>query len=382
MKTNKISSKQLLIITYFLSNATFLGIGINYILRVSNNDAFIASILGYILGFIFIFMLLHITKYTTKYNIITLNTHLMGKTLGNIINTILVSAFFIMSCIILWILTNYINTQFLSNTPTYIISILFIIPITYCLLKGQETFGRTAQIFFVLSVTLYVISFIGLYNMGHIDNLKPFFKDGANHIFKGSFLFACFSSIPLYALTIIPKNEIDNNKDYNKSILLGYSLSALSIIGVIYIVLSVYSINVAKVFQFPEYSILKEITFFNFIEKIENILTIKWLFDLFALIFMACFFVKQAIKTTFKQNKKTSNITIISIIILITSTPNILFDKFPEVANFIYTNYTYFLIIGIIIPFFITSIFLLTKRKETILLKCTQCQGLIKKERV
>lgn len=364
MHSNKISTQQIMIITYFLSNASFLGIGINYILKVSSNDAVFAAILGFFLGFLFIGLLTQITKYTTKYNIIELNTKLMGKILGNIINLILIISFFLLSCIILWVLTNYINTQFLSNSPSYIISILFNIPILYALLKGQETLARTAQIFFIVSIFLFGISLLGLYNIGEIDNLKPFFKDGYTHILHGSFLFACCSTIPLFTLTIIPKNEIVNNINYNKHILIGYIISAISIIIVIYIILSVFGISVAKVFQFPEYSILKEITFFEFVEKIENIVTIKWLLDIFIIIFMSCFFVKQGIKTTINSNFKLTNIITIILIILVTFTPNMIFDKYPHLSEYIYSHYAYFLFIGILIPFIITYISILFNKNK------------------
>lgn len=362
--TNKISNKQIMIITYFLSNASFLGIGINYILKTSNNDAVFAAIIGFLLGFLFIFFITQITKYTAKYNIIQLNINLMGKILGNIINIILITSFFFLSCINLWILTNYINTQFLSNAPSYIISILFNIPILYALIKGQETMARTAQIFFLVSIILYSISLLGLYNIGDLDNLKPYFKDGYIHIFKGAFIFACCSTIPLFSLSIIPKNEIVNNIEFNKSLLLGYVISSISIIIVIYIILSVFGISVAKVFQFPEYSILKEISFFDFIEKIENIVTIKWLLDIFIIIFMACFFSKEGIKTIFNSNKLWSNIISTILVILVTFTPNMIFDKYPHLTENIYINYQNFLFVGIFIPFLITYISILFNKKK------------------
>ena len=317
MKTNTISTRQIGIITYFLCNATFLGIGVNYLFRTSSNDSLFACIVGYLIGLLFITLFIKITKYTTSNNIIGLNQKLMGKAFGNIINFILIITFFLISCVILWVLTKYISGQFLNDTPTYIISVLFIIPIAYLMFKNEETIARSAGVLFIFSILLYVVSFLGLYNIGDINYLKPYFKDGFNHILLGGFLFACFSTIPIFSLSIFKKEDITRTKHLNRNIIMGYSLSSLTIIGIIYTILTVYGPKVATVFQFPEYSILKEISFFDFIEKIENILTIQWLFDIFILISMAILFIKNAFNSLIKPTKRVLNIFTLIIILYI-----------------------------------------------------------------
>ena len=39
--------------------------------------------------------------------------------------------------------------------------------------------------------------------------------------------------------------------------------------------------NLVDIYRYPEYMTLKKIKLFNFVEKVENIVSITWIFDLF-----------------------------------------------------------------------------------------------------
>ena len=59
-----------------------------------------------------------------------------------------------------------------------------------------------------------------------------------------------------------------------------------------------------NIFRFPEYMVLKQIKLFQFIEKMENVLSIIWIFDLFITISMGVYSVKELVPE--KKNKITT----------------------------------------------------------------------------
>ena len=141
-----------------------------------------------------------------------------------------------------------------------------------------------------------------------------------------------------------------NIKNYVKF----YLLSTILVIITIICVNGIFGEVLVNVFRFPEYMILKQVILLDFIEKIENILSIAWAFDLFITSAFAIYSIK-----TLVPAKKNNFSTLIIIAIIA-----ILIDKFFD-FNYIYELFAYYALpyISFILPLIIIILLIYLLKK-------------------
>ena len=346
--TKKISSLQIGVLTFLLSRASLFPIT-QYLLKTSKQNIWMPLILGSTISIFLILMYIYITKYDNKLNIIELNLKMFGKIYGNLINLIIVLGVIISSAIILLNICTFIFTNYSVGIPIVPVSFLFVIVCTYCTAKGIETICRTSQILCISILSLFVISLISLIYYIDINNFKPLFHISIDKVLSSSYNYILFSVTPIFMLSIIPHKIIIKEKNYTKSIILGY----ISSLGITFLTLfSTIGIlgSITDIFEYPTYVVLKQIEYFHFFERVENILSISWIFEAFVFIVITLYFLKKYVSSTFKIYKKKSNkfITILfSIILFLLS--SILLSNSIEFKNLIINNYSYIILISLII---------------------------------
>ena len=249
-------------------------------------------------------------------------------------------------------------SQFLSDTPIIIIYIIPSIVILYGIIKGIETLSRTSLILYVIMIILVIIAILGLAPQIEFNNYKPILENGLTKTIKGALIFILSDIIPIFILLTISKKNIINKEKTTKSIILFYTLSIIIMFTNIFMTIGTLGIHLTDMYQYPEYMVLKQISFFNFLDRIENFVTIQWIFRTFILVSLVVFYIKNTIKKD--SNSKTIPALILTTIILlclIIFKNNTIFTYF---ATYIYpySNLALFIII------IITSITVFIKNKR------------------
>ena len=153
---------------------------------------------------------------------------------------------------------------------------------------------------------------------------------------------------PVHIL-IVPKNNIVDKKNYSKCILIFYGIASLLIIITSLFTIGVLGEHLASFYQYPEYILLKRISIFGFIDRIENLLSISWIFSTFATLSLIIYYISNNLNK--KEKKKIPSI-IISIIIIVCSL--YIFKNNTFFNNYVSNIYPYILSIFFIIFVFIT----------------------------
>ena len=138
---NKIKVIELwsLIITLILSS--FIGIGINILIKTSKTDAWVSILLCFIIMIPTIIVFLTIFNYKEELPLNKKINHLFGK-FGFIINLIFIISAFASGISYMFSLISFIKEEYLTNTPLIVIGISFTILIIYANLKGLKTISR------------------------------------------------------------------------------------------------------------------------------------------------------------------------------------------------------------------------------------------------
>lgn len=245
-------------LVYFVTRAFFLGIIYSQIINISGTDAIISSLLGILIGSFLIYIMkkLNINNTSNKYFLLLIYIN-----------------FIIISIVILEV---FINSFFLISTPKIIIIIPTIVLCIYSSFKSIKQLNNTGLILFFICFSLSILTILSLYLYFDINNIFPLFTSKTINIIKSSFIFATLSSIP----NILVLNTKITTKEHIKY----YIYTTLFNTLICLIVICCLTLNVAKIYSFPEYMILKRIKLLEFIENIENIIASIWYIDIFFVI--------------------------------------------------------------------------------------------------
>ena len=316
-------------IAYFISRAFFAGITSLSLISQTNQDAWISLFFAIMIGLIPVYIFHKIASYDEELNIVQKIDKLFPNS-GKYIKILLGIGVFAIVILNFWNLINLITTQFLNKTPNYVIGISLIIPIILLINKDNKIIARVSTILFFFSIILVITSVIGLLPKIQIDNLKPFME---NNYLKGIIPYISYNTLPLFIILIFP------NRYIKRSIIHGYIISSISLfIGLLFLI-SILGVNLVILFQYPEFHLLK-LAFDGFITfRLENILAIQWIFDIFIFTTIGIKFCNETFNI--------KNNYIIPIIILILT--NYIFPN-NTIANTIITYY---------LPYIIPFIFLL-----------------------
>lgn len=339
MNRKKLRSLEICCLYYFIMRASFLGVSSSNLLHLAKQDAWISILVGTLLGLIPLGIFLYIHNRYPNDTIFSINQKLFGAVIGNIINFILTFGVAISVIVTFYNLIGFISSQYLNRTPTFAIAVMFFLAITYILTKGLTIIARTHVILLYFGILLFLFASFGLLKEADFDNLKPILEFGWSPILKGSMSFISFNILPLFILSSIPKNATFQTKHYNRNIIITYFLSSATLFTTLFFIISVFGPHLALLYQYPEYHALKLISISGFITRVEGIIALHWLFDLFAFIVMGLYFILQYLKDEWKLSDKVSNPVIYVLSILLIFAVEHIF-KNNTIANFITLHFS------------------------------------------
>lgn len=286
-------------IIFFLTKPMFLHIGITELLNSSLNNSIYSCFLGSIISLIILFLIIKIFNYEKDFNIFKKNEKLFYS--GKIINLFLVLLFSLYLIYLLYSINAYIQNKYLDSTPSFIIILLFIIPVIWCTSLNMKNISKVSISAFIVCIFVILFSFTNLVSSIDMDNIKPFFNTRIFTILKDSIKFSGYFITPVFLLLLTPKNKIDNIN--TKDIIIFYIISSLYLIGLFILIIGIFGIDLAKLFMYPEYTLMKKISYFDFIEHIENITTIEWFYTIFISSVLSLNFIKEYLIHINKYNK-------------------------------------------------------------------------------
>lgn len=264
-----INNRKVFAISYFLGRIFFVGFGFSLLRKLVGRDSWLSAILGTLLGALIIWIF---SKLKSK-----INGSLKDIKGNKIIKWSLIILFFLFNLFVfsqmIFIFQTFASSFFLINSPTYFISLPIPFIVYRTCKKGYPTIAKIAEILMPISILLFLFSFFGLLQHFKIDYFKPWLMNGPLTLLQGTLYFAAYSSSAFFLLLNVP---MEKNKLVGKFI-----FSTTTVVLLCIFIIGVLGPNLIQIYRYPEYMMLKKIKIFNFIEKVENILSITWLFDLF-----------------------------------------------------------------------------------------------------
>ena len=311
----KISSLQIGSLVWCLMLSSYMGIVPFILFSKLKQDSWLAVIFDFIIGIFVIFIYLYIWNKEPEKTIFQKIKYVFGHTIGTIINFVLTISVVYMTTTYFYNMISFISSQYLIKTPTFFITIVFTIPCIYLINQKLNIIGRVVFTLWIISMFLFGLTFFGLSSQLEISNLLPIAENGLFSIFKGSIIYMPYTHFVLLLLLSIPKESIIVKEKLNKRFLFFYTLTFVATFIGIFFITTTLGGELAKMYQFVEFQVLKRVSIIGFIERIESTLSIRWILYMFVTAIMGIYFIKIYIRNTFV--KYTSNEKPIMILILI-----------------------------------------------------------------
>lgn len=345
----KISSLQIGSLVWCLMLSSYIGIVPFILFSKLKQDSWLAVIFDFIIGILVLAIYLYIWNKQPEKNIFEKIKFVFGKNIGTIINFLITLTVIYMTTTYFYNMISFISSQYLIKTPALFIITVFSIPVIYLINQKLNVIGRVIFTFWIISAFLFGLTFFGLSSQLELSNLFPIAENGLFPIFKGTIICMPYTHFVLLLLLSIPKDSIIDKEKLNKRVILFYALTFIAILVGILFITTTLGGELAKMYQFVEFHVLKRVSIIGFIERIESTLSIRWILYMFVTAIIGLFFIKTYIKDTFPKikSKEKPIMVIISITLLILS-------------NYIFPNYTLaHNIITKIIPYFLYGFYLL-----------------------
>lgn len=347
----KIGNKEYSSILFFISETLFLSVGLSDILNKSLNDAIISGIIGIILSFIFLYLILKFNDYEKDLNIFGKLDKLYGNYIGNIISFILVILSILYFIYLLWSQNIYVQNKYLEETSSIITTLFFLLPVLYLVKKDMKVISKVSIAVFFVTILELLFSYLNLFNKIDLNNYLPIFNTKISNILISSIKYASYSITPVIFLLVTPKNSINNPDKLNRNLYIINLISGIKFIIVISFLIGIFGIDLSKLFYYPEYSLIKKINTLNFIQNVQNILTINSIYKLLISEVLSLFFIK----TYFEYKNYNKIIFYIMIIISVLLSIN-LFSNSTIGYNFIKDYYIFIYTIPILLLIIISNI--------------------------
>lgn len=363
-RNDVISALQYAAIGSFLGNALFVGLGNTITISLTRQDSWITTGIALLIGMIPMLLMLYIINHYPALNIFDKNKKIFGAIIGHILNFVISIIILIMLVICVWSLSNYATTKYLTETPSYFVALLFIIPAIYACIKGIETIGRISEILFFFSIIIISLIVFSLITYSDFNNMKPILANGFNPFIEGTLKYLSYSVLPFFMLLVVPKKDIADSKKCGRYFILGFVISALSMFLVFYMTISVLGVNLVSLYRYPEYYVIKKVMVLGVIKNVENFFSIHWLFNMFIFITMGVYFVSEYVKNILKFKKEKTRVISIIIVGLISVIGSMyIFPNSTVGVNFMKFNYPFIMALPLMVIIVLTTLVIYNKKK-------------------
>lgn len=328
----KINSLQYVSLMAFPIIGTIIGIGSQILFVNSSIDSYLSIIVEGVLGLFYLKMLFFVLNYRGDLSLFDISREILGKKVGNVCNFVLCLIGVVIATTSLFSISNFVSSQYLIRTPLFLVSVLLIIVVIFNVSKGFQVISRVGMVILFINFSLFFVAGIGLIPDIKMDNIMPFMGEGIGNVFKGGILLMFTNIIPSFLIGAVKMDRITDKEKVKKYGTFIYIFSLVICFCIIFLTVTALGKYLISMYQYPEYLVMQKISFMNFIDRIENLIAMQWIFGAVMYISIAIYFITEFAWHKEEDNPNRIVILISSILILILGNVcfknNTLFDYF------------------------------------------------------
>lgn len=246
----------------------------------SRQDAYLACAIGCTLGMLLVLMYSAIAKRCGNTPFFTFTDQVLGRWLGTIFALCMLMFLIVTVSGFMREVSVFMIIHMLPETPIQVTTFLLLSIVVIATRLGIEAFTRSAELFFGAFVLLFVILFLSLIPSLNFDYYEPILGLGAKPLIRGALQTSLLVFSELFVfLKIIP--QIVNREKLQTNFIIGAALGSVVLIILTFLCLIVLGVESTARNVYPVYSLARKISVGNFLQRMELLFTIMWIFTTF-----------------------------------------------------------------------------------------------------
>ncbi len=325
---------------------------------IAEQNAWLSGVAAVVFGIGVISIYYYLASRYPGLTLIGITKKIFGKYVGFAVCVGYIILFLTVASHIPWYITGLCK-RVMCETPTYILSIVFMVGVVVALLYGIETIARSSELFLIIVSLLFGFTVILLLNNMRFDYMLPVLEKGIAPVFKGSVFLSCYITFPVIMILMVIPGLKDISKAYG-AILKGFLWSGAISTIVVTLCILVLGSNMTSILSYPMLTLVQEIKAGAALTRLEYVVSVVW--RITQLYVDISFFYSGAVGLSelfgLKDHKKI--ILPLALILLIMS--GVVFPS--TIYQMHWVNYTYTpwsVTFGIIIPFIMVLVYIIKK---------------------
>ncbi|MFS0656144.1 GerAB/ArcD/ProY family transporter [Bacillus sp. 179-C3.3 HS] len=322
-------------------------------------DGWITLILMSAIYIVFICFIVLMMKKTHFSSYFDFTEEALGKWLGSAINLIITLYFLGVATYQVRSMSEMVKFFLLQNTPVSVTTLSFILVGVYLVMGGIGDIARLFPFFLIVTLVIFFIAYLLSLQVFDLNNLRPVLGQGFAPVLKPLNVLT-ISFVGIEIIFFLPAYLKSKKHTFTYSTL-GFLIAVIVYISTYVLVIGALTVKETATLTWPTISLFQSFDIHGiFIERIESILLIVWLVQLYTSFVAYTFFAAVGASKLTKFPKKVV-LTLLTIIMYVAAI-------LPKDVNIVrdymlYIDKLYFLLFGIL-PFLLFAIVLLKRRRK------------------
>ncbi|TYP75484.1 GerAB/ArcD/ProY family transporter [Paenibacillus methanolicus] len=247
----------------------------------AGKDAWLAGLFALISGMGLLLFYTVLQRRYPRQTILALCDQLLGRYVGRAVSAAFVFVFLLLvASTLLREVGDFMATQILPNTPVQFIEMLFMLIVVRAVRGGAETIGRTAQIVAPWVLLLLVLLVLFVIPGSRISMIEPVLYNGVKPVISGGLQMIAVPYMEIASMMILFP-LVRNDRRVRLNFVIGGALGGVILALVIFFCLANFGALIIRDSVYPTYLLAKKIELGEFLQRIEAIMAIAWMFSLF-----------------------------------------------------------------------------------------------------
>lgn len=281
----------------------------------TNNDAWVAVILGNLLGLAIVGIYVALAKRHPGCTLIEINEAVFGRIPGKAVSLLYVFYFFTLAGLNTRDLGDFINGMLLPNTPAMLIYTTFIILCAFAVKKGALNLTRYGTLFAVLTITAILINSALLLNVTKVEYLTPVLALPMKNYVIGTHIVAMFPLCEVVTfMMFIP--YMQKQEEFGKAMKGGLIIGAATMIIIVLRDITVMGETTAY-FSMPTFSVIRMIDIGDILTRLETVYSTILVTLLFFKVSIIYFALLSGMKRLFEFDSYKFLVQIVGVLIVV-----------------------------------------------------------------
>lgn len=283
-----------------------------------SSDGWISIVLAGMVAIVMAWVAAKLAARFPKMTFITYTGLIATKPVAIVLTCLMFAYFFLISAYVTRGIANIAKQYLFDETPIEVIALIFILIVTYAVAGSRVGLLRLNILF--LPIVLFVIACLLSFSIGIIEpkNLKPVFITNWSGIFLGAR--EIFFSLLGFEVVLFYISYMNRPKQAPKAVVFGMVIPVVLYLFVYMIVISVFTVEVARHVIYPTIELAKEVELpGEFFERIESLFFVIWIMTIFNTGSMAFDVCILSVSSIFKNVRKMTWFWIITPMVYITA---------------------------------------------------------------